>query len=210
ISVSSAVARSRIETQVRVSPSTQVKRPLTPMPASASSTQRPAWPARKPTAVTGAPSRGAARPPPPRPRGGRGRQGGPRRARAPKAGVRPGPRSAPCHRAARWQGAERGPGRTPALGARARRGPPWRPRPPRGRGGGGRAAPRLGAPVTAVGFLAGHAGRWVEEALAGIGVSGRFTWVDGETRTCVSILDRATAELTEIYEPTPPPGPAAF
>ena len=69
-----------------------------------------------------------------------------------------------------------------------------------------RAAHRLGAPVTAVGFLAGHAGRWVEDALSGIGVSGRFTWVDGETRTCVSILDRATAELTEIYEPSPAVG----
>src|SRR3970282_845894 len=68
------------------------------------------------------------------------------------------------------------------------------------------AAHRRGAPATPVGFRPGHAGRWVEEALAGIGVSGRFTWVDGETRTCVSILDRATAELTEIYEPSPAVG----
>lgn len=67
-----------------------------------------------------------------------------------------------------------------------------------------RAAHALGADVTAVGLLAGHAGRWVEAALAERGVRGRFAWVEGETRTCLTILDRTSLEQTEVFEPSPP------
>jgi 1-phosphofructokinase family hexose kinase len=35
-------------------------------------------------------------------------------------------------------------------------------------------------------------------------------WSDGETRRCVSILDRSTGALTELYEPGAPIGPAIW
>ena len=63
-----------------------------------------------------------------------------------------------------------------------------------------RAASSLGADVLAVGILAGHAGRWLEGALAEEGVAGRFAWVEGETRSSLSVADRETEGLTEFYE----------
>jgi 1-phosphofructokinase family hexose kinase len=63
-----------------------------------------------------------------------------------------------------------------------------------------RAAHALDAEVTATGILAGHAGRWVEEALAAEGVSARFAWVDGETRASLSVADGTDRGLTEFYE----------
>jgi len=63
-----------------------------------------------------------------------------------------------------------------------------------------RSAHALGAEVTATGVLAGHAGRWIEEALAAEGVRGQFAWVDGETRASLSVADRTGRGLTEFYE----------
>jgi 1-phosphofructokinase family hexose kinase len=63
-----------------------------------------------------------------------------------------------------------------------------------------RAAAALGAPVTAVGLLRGHAGRWLEEALAGSSVEARFAWGSGETRTVTSVADAEEGRLTEFYE----------
>ncbi len=63
-----------------------------------------------------------------------------------------------------------------------------------------RSAHALGADVTATGILSGHAGRWVEEALAAEGVRALFAWVEGETRASLSVADRATESLTEFYE----------
>jgi 1-phosphofructokinase family hexose kinase len=63
-----------------------------------------------------------------------------------------------------------------------------------------RAAHSLGADVHATGILAGHAGRWLEEALAVEGVPGTFAWVDGETRASLSVADTETGGLTEFYE----------
>jgi len=64
-----------------------------------------------------------------------------------------------------------------------------------------RAAVALGARVTAVGIVAGRAGDWIVEQLAEIGIDARMAHSTGETRTCVSILDRSTGSLTEFYEP---------
>ena len=64
-----------------------------------------------------------------------------------------------------------------------------------------RAAVALGARVTAVGIVAGRAGDWIVEQLAEIGIDARMAHSTGETRTCVSILDRSTGSLTELYEP---------
>jgi 1-phosphofructokinase family hexose kinase len=63
-----------------------------------------------------------------------------------------------------------------------------------------RAAARLGGRVTAVGILAGRSGDWIAETLAARGVDARWVRSGGETRTCVSILDRATGAMTEFYE----------
>jgi len=63
-----------------------------------------------------------------------------------------------------------------------------------------RVAATLGASVTAVGLLGGHAGRWMAEALGAEGVVVRAAWRDAETRTCVSVLDRSDGRTTEFYE----------
>jgi 1-phosphofructokinase family hexose kinase len=66
-----------------------------------------------------------------------------------------------------------------------------------------RASAALGAAVTATGILAGHAGRWISDALAAEGVPARFAWGPGETRSCLSVADQAGA-LTEFYESSAP------
>ena len=63
-----------------------------------------------------------------------------------------------------------------------------------------RAAVHLGGRVTVVGLLAGRAGDWIRDGIAARGIDARWGAAQGETRTCVSLLDRATGELTEIYE----------
>ncbi len=69
-----------------------------------------------------------------------------------------------------------------------------------------RSAHVLGADVVATGVLAGHAGRWVEEALAAEGVRARFAWVEGETRSSLSVADSTGRGLTEFYETGPDVG----
>jgi 1-phosphofructokinase family hexose kinase len=63
-----------------------------------------------------------------------------------------------------------------------------------------RAATALGADVTAVTLLRGHAGKWLEEQLAAEGVRGAFVWAHGENRSSLSVADRETGGLTEFYE----------
>jgi 1-phosphofructokinase family hexose kinase len=63
-----------------------------------------------------------------------------------------------------------------------------------------RAALSLGASVVAVGIVAGRAGDWIVERLEEIGLVARMARSAGETRTCVSILDRSSGALTEVYE----------
>src|SRR3954449_13038650 len=66
-----------------------------------------------------------------------------------------------------------------------------------------RAASRLGLGVVVVPVVAGHSGSWLEAALAQEGIESRPVRVPGETRTCLSILDRSTDSLTEFYEAGP-------
>ncbi|MFL5859217.1 MAG: 1-phosphofructokinase family hexose kinase [Solirubrobacteraceae bacterium] len=61
-------------------------------------------------------------------------------------------------------------------------------------------ATALGAAAMATAILGGHAGRWLAEALDAQGVPGRFAWAAGETRSCLTVADRATGRLTEFYE----------
>ena len=58
----------------------------------------------------------------------------------------------------------------------------------------------LGAGAIVTGVLAGHLGRWVAERLAAEGVRMAFVWGPGETRSSLSVADRATGRLTEFYE----------
>ena len=64
-----------------------------------------------------------------------------------------------------------------------------------------RVARTLGAAADIVAVVAGHAGAWVVEQLAARGIPGWFVTLEGETRTCLSVLDRDTGRLTEFYEP---------
>ena len=64
-----------------------------------------------------------------------------------------------------------------------------------------RAAASLGLPARVVGVIGGHAGAWYKGTLEGYGVDLFAVTAEGETRTCLSLLDRSTGELTEFYEP---------
>ena len=66
-----------------------------------------------------------------------------------------------------------------------------------------RAGANLGQRVEAVLLLGGHAGRWIVDELDRLGIAHRETWAPGETRSCLSILDRSAGALTEVYEPGP-------
>ncbi len=63
-----------------------------------------------------------------------------------------------------------------------------------------RAAHILSANVRLLLMLGGHAGRWMEQALEEEGLPARAIWLEDETRTCYSIYDQRSGELTEIYE----------
>ncbi len=63
-----------------------------------------------------------------------------------------------------------------------------------------RVTTALGGEAIATGILAGHTGRWVAETLAAEGVRFEFAWGPGETRSSLSVADRATGRLTEFYE----------
>jgi 1-phosphofructokinase/tagatose 6-phosphate kinase len=69
-----------------------------------------------------------------------------------------------------------------------------------------RAVTTLGAEVQVVTILAGHAGRWLEEQLEHAGIPVQAVWVDGESRSSLSVADRRRADLTEFYEHGVPVG----
>ncbi len=58
-----------------------------------------------------------------------------------------------------------------------------------------------GARVVATGFVGGHAGNFIEEALAPFGIESRFHHVAAESRTCINIWDEKTGTQTEFLEP---------
>jgi 1-phosphofructokinase family hexose kinase len=63
-----------------------------------------------------------------------------------------------------------------------------------------RAATHLGLPSTVIAVVGGHAGHWLVEGLRSRGLSVEVVQAQGETRTCTSILDRSTGQLTDFYE----------
>jgi 1-phosphofructokinase family hexose kinase len=64
-----------------------------------------------------------------------------------------------------------------------------------------RAALTLGGCARIVAIVGGRSGEWIADELASLGIEASLLRAQAETRTCVSILDRATGELTEVYEP---------
>jgi 1-phosphofructokinase family hexose kinase len=73
-----------------------------------------------------------------------------------------------------------------------------------------RAAATLGGDVVAVALVGGHAGEWIADRLAELGLEARLIDSGSETRTCLSVLDRSTGQLTEFYEAGLPVAPGAF
>jgi 1-phosphofructokinase family hexose kinase len=67
-----------------------------------------------------------------------------------------------------------------------------------------RAAKTLGADVTVVALLAGHAGRWIADELEDAGVATEAVWAHGENRSALSVA--ASGTLTEFYERGSSPG----
>jgi 1-phosphofructokinase family hexose kinase len=63
-----------------------------------------------------------------------------------------------------------------------------------------RAASLLGGRVAIAGILGGRSGEWIRDEIAGRGIDASWVLANGETRTCVSILDRSTGGMTELYE----------
>ena len=58
-----------------------------------------------------------------------------------------------------------------------------------------------GARVVATGFLGGHAGHYIEEALAPFGIESAFYHLPEESRSCVNIWDESSRTQTEVLEP---------
>jgi 1-phosphofructokinase family hexose kinase len=73
-----------------------------------------------------------------------------------------------------------------------------------------RAAATLGGDVVAIALVGGHAGAWIAEHLAELGVEARLVDGGAETRTCLSVLDRSTGRLTEFYESGLPVASGSF
>ncbi len=55
-------------------------------------------------------------------------------------------------------------------------------------------------PVHIIGFLAGSEGYWLEENLKKLGISGKFTFIEGNTRTNFKIVNNSTKVTTEINQ----------
>ena len=67
-----------------------------------------------------------------------------------------------------------------------------------------RSARTLGAEVFTCLLLAGHAGRWMMQALAEEGIPATAAWSPGETRTALSVIDPLNGKVTEVYEDASP------
>src|SRR5436190_1746841 len=73
-----------------------------------------------------------------------------------------------------------------------------------------RAAVQLGGRVTVIGIVGGRAGDWIADELLAAGVDARLIRTAAETRTCITMLDRASGLTTEVYERGTPVEAAAW
>lgn len=58
-----------------------------------------------------------------------------------------------------------------------------------------------GEEVVATGFVGGHAGNYIEEALKPFGIQSEFYHLDEESRSCINIWDETNRVQTEFLEP---------
>ena len=61
----------------------------------------------------------------------------------------------------------------------------------------------LGTPSVALGFAAGKSGELLQGMLEGLGIDTEFVWVEGETRTNVSIVSSDNDRYVKVNEPGP-------
>ena len=61
----------------------------------------------------------------------------------------------------------------------------------------------LGVASTALGFAAGKTGELLDNRLQALGIDTDFTWVEGETRTNVSIISSENGRYVKVNEPGP-------
>ena len=61
----------------------------------------------------------------------------------------------------------------------------------------------LGVASTALGFAAGKTGELLDKQLQALGINTDFTWVEGETRTNVSIVSSENGRYVKVNEPGP-------
>ena len=61
----------------------------------------------------------------------------------------------------------------------------------------------LGVESTALGFAAGKTGELLDKRLQALGIETDFTWVEGETRTNVSIVSSEDGRYVKVNEPGP-------
>ena len=61
----------------------------------------------------------------------------------------------------------------------------------------------LGGSSVALGFAGGHNGELLREGLESLGIESDFVWVDGETRTNVSIVTEIPSHYIKVNEPGP-------
>jgi len=66
-----------------------------------------------------------------------------------------------------------------------------------------RAIKNLGGEATCTGFLGGHTGRQHAELVNQEGFPATWTWISGETRAAIVVVDEATGETTVINEEGP-------
>ena len=64
----------------------------------------------------------------------------------------------------------------------------------------------LGHTPIATGFAGGHTGRLIEAGLRAAGVQPAFLPVDGESRVCLTLVERDSGRTTEVREPGPEVG----
>ena len=66
----------------------------------------------------------------------------------------------------------------------------------------------LGATATALGFAGGKSGETLRDGLEALGIPTDFVWVEGETRTNVSIVTEDSSHYLKVNEPGPSIRPA--
>ncbi len=66
-----------------------------------------------------------------------------------------------------------------------------------------RTISRLGGETAATGILAGHNGSIVADSLTQEGIPASFLWTEGESRTCIAVVDGQARTQTEVNESGP-------